>query len=480
MAVNERALSAPQAAAARRLEAGEALPDSGSGNPLFPLTAVRLVLDAAAIGAAVALAFPLRFRWHALEATPGPLDVRAHVAVAGLWLLGVLGPMASHGLYDEDTLAPGGREMTRVRRSLLEGIALVSTAVFLLRLVAVSRGWFFLVVLLSGVLLAAERRGAGAVVRRLRAAGRLRRRAVLVTTSDDGSIGDLGLQEFETVAVVRPHELAAALRQGDKRSREDRAPVVVVDGHSSLTQDELWRLVIQAGDAGSAVFLLSPMRQMPAERLTTRTLGERTIVKVTPPAINGVRAGEKRLVDTAAALALLIVFAIPMAVIALAVLLTSGRPIFYGQHRVGRDGLPFTMWKFRTMHGDAEAESGPVWATSGDTRRTSLGAVLRRFSLDELPQLWNVLRGDMSIVGPRPERPVFVAQFGADNPWYGFRHRIRPGITGLSQVRGLRGDTPLEPRVDADNWYIENWSLWLDVRIAVGTFFAMVHGRNAH
>ncbi len=480
MAANERALSAPPTAADSRVGASAALPQTRLGKRPFPLTAVRVLLDATAIGAAVALAFPLRFRWHALEATPGPVDLRAHLAVAGLWLVAVIGPMASHRLYDEDSLAPGGREITRLRRSLLEGIALVSAAVFLLRLVAVSRGWFFFVVVLSGLLLTAERRAAGVVVARLRAAGRLRRKAILVTTSDEASVDEPGLQEFETIAVVGPGDLAGTLGAGIKRAPEEHAPIVIIDGRSSLTQDELWRLVIQAGDAGSAVFLLSPMRQLPAERLTTRTLGERTVVKVAPPAITGVRAAEKRLVDLVAAFALLVVWAIPLAVIALAVLLTSGRPIFYGQQRVGRNGVPFTMWKFRTMHGDAEAVSGPVWATAGDMRRTPTGAVLRRFSLDELPQLWNVLRGHMSIVGPRPERPVFVARFDEDNPWYRFRHRIRPGITGLSQVRGLRGDTPLEPRVDADNWYIENWSLGLDLRIAAGTFFAMVRGRNAH
>jgi lipopolysaccharide/colanic/teichoic acid biosynthesis glycosyltransferase len=147
---------------------------------------------------------------------------------------------------------------------------------------------------------------------------------------------------------------------------------------------------------------------------------------------------------------------------------------------VGKDGRLFPMWKFRTMRVDAERESGPVWARAGDARRTLVGRFLRRTSLDELPQLWNVLLGHMSIVGPRPERPMFVARFSDGNPWYRFRHRIRPGITGLAQVRGLRGDTPLEPRVESDNWYIEHWSLWLDLRIAAHTLLEVVRGRNAH
>jgi lipopolysaccharide/colanic/teichoic acid biosynthesis glycosyltransferase len=170
-----------------------------------------------------------------------------------------------------------------------------------------------------------------------------------------------------------------------------------------------------------------------------------------------------------------------MAVVALAVAVTSGRPILYGQLRVGKDGRPFRLWKFRTMRAETEVETetAPVWAGRNDPRRTRVGRVLRRFSLDELPQLWNVLCGDMSMVGPRPERPVFVTRFCEDDPWYAFRHRIRPGITGLAQVRGLRGDTPLEPRIESDNWYIEHWSLGLDVRVAVRTMLEVLRGRNA-
>jgi exopolysaccharide biosynthesis polyprenyl glycosylphosphotransferase len=258
------------------------------------------------------------------------------------------------------------------------------------------------------------------------------------------------------------------------------APLVLVDVDSELQDDELWRLVIQAGDAGASVFLTSPFRSLPADRLTTRTFGERSGVKISPPSITGVRSVEKRLLDVTAALALSALLLLPMALTALAILITSGTPILHRQQRVGKDGRLFAMWKFRSMRNDAEAESGATFTTVDDPRRTSLGAILRRFSLDELPQLWNVLVGHMSIVGPRPERPVFVARFNDGVPWYRFRHRIRPGITGLSQVRGLRGNTPLEPRIESDNWYIEHWSLGLDLRIMARTLLAMLRGRNAH
>jgi exopolysaccharide biosynthesis polyprenyl glycosylphosphotransferase len=192
------------------------------------------------------------------------------------------------------------------------------------------------------------------------------------------------------------------------------------------------------------------------------------------------RAFQKRLLDVVMGLILLAVFMLPMVLIALAILLMSGRPILYQQQRVGMNGRLFPMWKFRTMAVDAEADTGPVWATASDPRRTPIGGFLRRFSLDELPQLWNVLHGQMSVVGPRPERPIFVARFTDTHPWYVFRHRIRPGITGLAQAQGLRGNTPLEPRVESDNWYIEHWSLWLDVRIAARTALEVLSGRSGH
>jgi lipopolysaccharide/colanic/teichoic acid biosynthesis glycosyltransferase len=137
------------------------------------------------------------------------------------------------------------------------------------------------------------------------------------------------------------------------------------------------------------------------------------------------------------------------------------------------------MLKVRTMRNDAETE-GPRWTTKGDPRRTPIGRFLRRTSLDELPQLWNVLKGDMSLVGPRPERPPFATEFSERFVWYRFRHRIRPGMTGWAQSHGLRGDTPLDARVDFDNWYIENWSIWLDLKIMLFTVRQVIRGDNAY
>jgi exopolysaccharide biosynthesis polyprenyl glycosylphosphotransferase len=179
----------------------------------------------------------------------------------------------------------------------------------------------------------------------------------------------------------------------------------------------------------------------------------------------------KRLFDIAIAGLALVVLAIPLALIALAVVLDSGRPIFYRQVRVGRLGETFEIIKFRTMRVDAEAASGPVWARRGEARTTRVGRLLRRTSLDELPQLFNVLRGEMSLVGPRPERPFYVEQFKKILPRYDERHLVRPGITGWSHINMRRNvDTSaIGERLSYDLFYLEHWSPFMDLLILCKT-----------
>jgi Undecaprenyl-phosphate glucose phosphotransferase len=167
----------------------------------------------------------------------------------------------------------------------------------------------------------------------------------------------------------------------------------------------------------------------------------------------------------------LLLAAVPMAVIALAIRLTSSGPALLRQERMGLDGRRFALLKFRTMRVDAEASTGPVWAHAGDERRTAIGGWLRRLNLDELPQRLNVLRGEMSLVGPRPERPVFVEDFRRRIPGYMLRHKVKAGMTGWAQVNGWRGDTSLEKRIEYDLYYIERWSLAFDVKILVQTLY---------
>jgi lipopolysaccharide/colanic/teichoic acid biosynthesis glycosyltransferase len=200
------------------------------------------------------------------------------------------------------------------------------------------------------------------------------------------------------------------------------------------------------------------------------------------PARLPVSLAAKHVGDRLVAVGVLLVLAPLLGAIALVIKLTMGSPILFRQTRIGVDGEEFEMFKFRTMSNDGDtAVQGPLqgrWnlpcglapgGVEGEDRRTRFGRLLRRRSLDELPQLINVLRGEMSLVGPRPERPEYVEKFISEIHRYGERHRVRTGITGLAQIRGLRGRTSLSDRIELDNYYIDNWSLWLDVKIMVRT-----------
>ncbi len=188
----------------------------------------------------------------------------------------------------------------------------------------------------------------------------------------------------------------------------------------------------------------------------------------------------KRSFDLIAA-SILLVLLFPLGVvIAILVRLTSPGPVFFSQERIGLHGRPFLMYKFRTMRVQARESSDLIWTTPGDGRRTALGAFLRKFNLDELPQLWNVLQGDMSLVGPRPERPYFVEKFADEIDSYNVRHFLKSGITGWAQVHGWRGDTSIARRIEYDLYYLTHWSFGLDLKILWLTLWRGFRDRNAY
>jgi len=213
------------------------------------------------------------------------------------------------------------------------------------------------------------------------------------------------------------------------------------------------------------VKVVPDLLQVIALRARLEDLDGVPVINVNDVPLQGFNSLVKRGFDIAFSVVALVVLAVPIGVLAALVKLTSRGPVFYRQERMGLDGKSFTIVKFRSMHDNAEQDTGPVWATALDPRVTPLGRFLRRSSLDELPQFWNVLRGDMSIVGPRPERPHFVGQFKHKIPQYMLRHKVKAGLTGWAQVNGWRGDTAVEKRIEYDLYYIENWSVRLDLKI---------------
>ena len=228
---------------------------------------------------------------------------------------------------------------------------------------------------------------------------------------------------------------------------------------------------------GVDIHVVPDLLQFIALRARLENLDGVPIISLNDVPLRGFNSLLKRAIDVAISGAALVVFSIPLALIALIIKRSSPGPVFYTQERMGLDGKAFNVYKFRSMHIGAEDASGPVWARDDDPRATNVGRWLRKLDFDELPQLWNVLRGDMSIVGPRPERPYFVEQFKHRIPQYMLRHKVKAGITGWAQVNGWRGNTSLEKRIEYDLYYIENWSVGLDIKIM---WLTLVRGLHRH
>jgi exopolysaccharide biosynthesis polyprenyl glycosylphosphotransferase len=273
---------------------------------------------------------------------------------------------------------------------------------------------------------------------------------------------------------------------------EEHGVQQVIVAFSTAPDEVLLRLFRRCEGLGVTVAFVPRLFEKMTTRLDIDYLGGLPLVTARAPRPRGWQFAIKYAVDRVVALAL-IVLVLPLLIAgALAVVLADGRPIFFRQRRVGRDGVEFDMLKFRTMRGDAscgeadadwaleqlpsetEEEAAELLQPPEEDRQTRVGAILRKFSIDELPQLFNVLAGQMSLVGPRPERTHYVNLFEQSVYRYGDRHRVKSGITGWAQVNGLRGKTSLADRVEWDNYYIENWSLWLDLKIALRTALAVL------
>ncbi len=327
-----------------------------------------------------------------------------------------------------------------------------------------------------------------------RARGNDLRTAVIVGATPDTQ---------KIITTLRDNSWAGICIQGWFSTRSDRC---VIDSSTALlgTLNDLGGYV--ESHATDQVWIALPMRDEAQITLALNQLQHSTVdIKFVPdmfgfhllnhsieqlaglPVINlqqtplqGSARVLKALEDRLLAALILLVISPLMLAIAIAVKLSSPGPVFYRQERMSWNNSTFQMLKFRSMPVDAEAASGAVWAKAGESRATKIGAFLRKTSLDELPQFLNVLIGDMSIVGPRPERPVFVHKFKHEIPSYMKKHMVKAGITGWAQVNGWRGSTDLHKRIECDLFYIENWSLGFDLRIIVATLFKGFVNKNAY
>ena len=302
---------------------------------------------------------------------------------------------------------------------------------------------------------------------------------------DDDPMADDGPPQLPVLGGLRDFEGIAA--EHDVRH--------VIVGFSRASHDDLLVVARRCWQLGISVSVVPRLFELEGERVAMEHLGSLPVVQLQPADPDGWQFNVKYAIDRIIAGLMLLAVLPLLAAAALAVRISLGKPIFFRQWRIGRDGRGFEMLKFRSMR-DAPTKVGgeadAAWAdaqinglltTAGsqpepdiDARATRVGAWLRRFSIDELPQLWNVFRGDMSLVGPRPERMNYVERFNDDIYRYSDRHRVKSGLTGWAQVNGLRGATSLRDRIEFDNHYIENWSIWLDFKIMLLTIPAMLKG----
>jgi exopolysaccharide biosynthesis polyprenyl glycosylphosphotransferase len=254
------------------------------------------------------------------------------------------------------------------------------------------------------------------------------------------------------------------------------AKVIIIADAPALSEDRLVELVRRPVAMACDLLVVPRLHDFSTQGSPADHIGAIPVMRIKRPTLTGPKWALKRSTDVVVAAVALILVSPIVALCAIAVRLEGGPGVLFRQERVGRHGRRFQLIKFRSMRPVDETESQTTWSVANDARVGPVGRFMRRTSLDELPQLWNVLRGDMTFVGPRPERPYFSERFAAEHPLYGSRNRVPAGLTGLAQVSGLRGDTPISDRARFDNYYIENWSLWLDTKVLLRTFGEVLRG----
>jgi exopolysaccharide biosynthesis polyprenyl glycosylphosphotransferase len=392
----------------------------------------------------------------------------------------------ARGLYD-----------TRIGLSLLDDLPALSggTAMGLGLALIMTGAWVPVhatTVLVTGLLLlcgvTAGRSLAYATIRRQRATGHIVHRTLVVGAGATASAlverivahPESGLRLVGTVAdrsgrTAGPLPVLGAPKELATVVRDHRVSDVII-GYGGSSTAELIDVLRAAGPVDAGLYVVPRLFELETRRGDDNIWGL-PLVRVRGPANRMVTWRLKRTFDVVMASLALVVAAPVFVAVALAVRLELGPGVFFKQVRVGAGGKTFLLLKFRSLLLTATGDT-PPWAVPAEALGR-VGRFIRRYSLDELPQLLNVLRGEMSLVGPRPERPEFVEQFSTTLPWYRHRHRVPAGLTGLAAVNGLRGDTSIEDRARFDNWYIDNWSLWLDSKILVRTVWSVLHGSGS-
>ncbi len=476
---------------------------------------VYMIIDALVLEASFLLTYWLRFHSGLVLVPLGIPPMGPYLVASIVIVLVFLGLFYAQGLY----AARGGRrvelDFAELLRGVIQGSLLILAATFFVRAMTFSRWFFGLFFWISWCSLCLGRVLARRVLARVLRRGMRRTRILLIGNNPMRgrllrTVRELPGLVLDPVGWLRipdeddtgpGHEaMVSAPMDADGQVHSATSFSIpclgdVEDVRQIVQQHTIDRVVLTlrfdqlpliSETAAALANLNTEVQWVPdlfalhTSKMRLRETAGIPFISVREVALRGADRIVKRTFDLVlSALALLVLSPVLLA-LAVAVKVTSRGPVMYRQARVGRDGREFNMFKFRTMRTGAEVGSGPVWAQENDPRVTAPGRWLRRWSLDELPQFWNVLRGDMSLVGPRPERQVFVEQFSREMPRYFERHRVKSGLTGWAQVNGLRGNTSIEDRTLYDLHYVENWSVWLDLRILLMTVHHVIRGENAY
>jgi exopolysaccharide biosynthesis polyprenyl glycosylphosphotransferase len=459
-------------------------------------TATLIAADACSIGMAFYLAYHLRLAipWPTVPEHIGAF--RDYLGMMGIQILSVLSVCFFYGLYREQRARPWVDEAANVAGSVSIGTLLgVAFTSFLFKNTLLdldySRGMIIYAWLLGILLISLVHLGHRLWTARLRDRGWGEMRVIVVGSGD---VGQMVLQKllhspgmgYRVVGVVNGQS-SETLRGAPELGTVDQLPELIAEhaideviiAEPEASHQEMLRLIAlcERGQAETKIF--PDLFQIMASEISIGDLNGLPLLNVRDVALHGWQLGLKRAMDLVGSTLGLIVLSPFMLLLSILIKLDSPGPVFYAQERMGLDAKPFWCLKFRSMCTDAE-EDGPGWTVKDDPRCTRMGYFLRRSNLDELPQLINVLLGEMSLVGPRPERPVYVEQFRRSIPRYMERHREKAGLTGWAQVNDLRGDTSISERTKYDLWYIENWSLLLDIKILLRTILNYGRQRNAY
>ncbi len=463
------------------------------------LNIIHILVDALLVGLAYLLAYPLRFRGlpalGIMIPEGGFLTFEKYVGYLVYIIIGYVAIYAASGLYTPRRTKRWIIEAVNLVKANALGILYFAFLIYIMKVSDFSRGLFVVFAIVNFIMDMLFRYVLSKTLRAFRKNGRNLKHVLIVgySRAAEGFIDRIrsnpewgyhicGILDDQMAVGTKYRSISII---GTMDSLEDTIEAndfdevvlcIGIDEYARLEQ-----LVAICEKTGIYTKFVPDYNSIVATNPFIEDLYGLPVINIRNVPLNNIVNGfVKRTMDIFGSILAIIIFGIPMIITAIAVKLSSPGPVIFRQTRTGRHGKEFEMFKFRSMCVQETEDESRGWTTKGDSRVTGVGRFIRKTSIDELPQLFNVLKGDMSLVGPRPERPQFVAKFKEEIPKYQVKHQVRPGMTGWAQINGYRGDTSIAKRIEHDLYYIENWTVGLDIKILFLTIFKGFINKNAY